>query len=100
MPDHRFVTGTALIWAGEPYLIVRVLADQSRTLEHRSSGLRRAATLGDLLAAFAAGELRFVTTGAQPGAARRTPADEVLALGDYPPHRVAVARARLAAIAP
>lgn len=100
MPDHRFVTGTALTWAGEPYLIIRVLADQSRILEHRASGLRRAAALADLLAAFAAGELRFVTAEARPGGPRRAPADEVLALGDYPPRRVAVARARLAAIAP
>lgn len=100
MADHRLVTGAAVVWAGEPFTIIRVLADQTRTLEHRASGLRRTAALDALLAAFAAGDLRFVTADAAAGGPPRPPAEVALALGDYPPHLVAVARARLATIAP
>ena len=100
MTRMRLITGARVQWQGAAYQIVRLLPGGQAQLEDLLTGAVVVAEVAALVTALFAAELAFIPPG-RPATA--TPAAEDTAarsLADYPADLVAIARYRLAVIAP
>jgi putative transposase len=100
MTRMRLITGARVQWQGAAYQVVRLLPGGQAQLEDLLTGAVVVAEVAALVTALFAAELAFIPPG-RP--ATTTPAAEDTAarsLADYPADLVAIARYRLAVIAP
>jgi len=102
MSRQRFSSGARFRWQDTAYQIVRLLPDGRANIENILTGVTLVVEISTLVQALFTAELHFVSTNipqsdTQAGNSFR---DARLNLSDYPAELVAVARYRLAVIAP
>ena len=103
MSQQRFITGARLRWQGATYQIIRLLPGGQANLEDVLTGATTVVEVVTLVNALFAAELVFSLdhrTAAPPGQTPEEAETAPRSLADYPAHLVAIARYRLAAIAP
>jgi len=101
MSQQHFITGARLRWQGAIYQITRLLPGGQANLEDVLTGATTVVEVVSLVKALFAAELVFILDhrAAAPGPTQEAEAAPHC-LADYPAHLVAIARYRLAAIAP
>jgi putative transposase len=101
MSQQRFITGARLCWQGATYQIIRLLPGAQANLEDVLTGATMVVEVVTLVKALFAAELVF-SLDHRAAAPEQTQEAETAprCLADYPARLVAIARYRLAAIAP
>jgi len=97
MSVQRFSTGKQFIWQGIVYEVKRLLSGSMILIENVQTAESRPVSFPDLAQALFAAELAFIVPGhpTSPG-----PTPQPATFSDYPPHRRAGAKYRLAVIRP
>lgn len=97
MSAQRFATGKHFIWHEQEYQVKRLLPKNMLTIENLQTAELQQVCFTTLAQALFAGELRFVES---TGSSRTAVKENLVTLGDYPPHLRAVAEYRWEVIRP